>query len=302
MNPHVAYPASNQLGEGPVWSTEEQALYWIDIKRPAFQRWEPATGDYQQWELPSPIGSMALRKEGGAILALQDGIHLFEFESESLTLLADPESHLPENRFNDGKCDPRGCFWAGTMSMQEKGRVGSLYRLDQDHSWKMVRPGSIISNGLGWSPDQRTMYFTDSGTQSIYAMDYDADTSEVSNERVLVRDTDCFPDGLTVDSEGYLWSAKWDGWRVVRYSPDGQIDRTIELPVQRPHQRNVWRSGPKPALYHLCLGPTECRCTDETSLGRTCVCGGCGGERPGGSSLWGVKVWVPHSLRNFVIP
>ncbi|MEM7371956.1 MAG: SMP-30/gluconolactonase/LRE family protein [Bacteroidota bacterium] len=242
MKAQVAYPSANKLGEGPLWSAKEQSLYWIDIDYPSIHRWHPESNTYQTWDLPTHIGSFAFRQGGGAVLALRNGFHHFDFDSQALTPIADPESHLPDNRFNDGKCDPRGCFWAGTMHDQEREAKGSLYRLDPDGTIHMVRAGAIVSNGLGWSPDHKTMYYADSGTQRIYAYDYNPANSAISNERVLVKDTDCYPDGMTVDSQGYLWSAKWDGWRVVRYSPDGQIDKIVEVPVQRP--TSVMFGGP----------------------------------------------------------
>lgn len=243
MKAHVAYPSANKLGEGPLWSVKDQSLYWIDIEHPSIHQWRPETRAYRQWKLPSSIGSFAFRQNGGAILAMRDGFHTFDFDTQVLSPLIDPEAHLPENRFNDGKCDPGGCFWAGTLHDKEQEARGSLYRLDPDGSYRMIRPDIIVSNGLGWSPDHQTMYFTDSGTQCIYAYDFDMRNSEISNERVFARDTDCYPDGLTVDSEGYVWSAKWDGWRVVRYSPDGKIDAIVEMPVQRP--TSVMFGGPE---------------------------------------------------------
>lgn len=242
MTPTIAYPSADRLGEGPLWSVKEQALYWIDIKRPSIQKWTPSTKDYQVWVLPTDIGSFALRKQGGAILAMRDGFHFFDFETGEQSPFVDPEASLPDNRFNDGKCDPNGNFWAGTLHDQENIPEAALYRLHPDGTWRLIKSGIIVSNGLGWSPDHRTMYYTDSGTQCIYAYDFDASNSEISNERILVRDTDCYPDGLTVDSEGYIWSAKWDGWRVVRYSPNGKIDRVLEMPVQRP--TSVMFGGP----------------------------------------------------------
>ena len=231
--------ADDLLGEGPVWSERQGALYWVDIKRPALRRWTPGTGTgaVTDWPLPADVGSFALRTRGGAVVALRTGLHLLDLDSGALTAVCDPEEGRPENRFNDGKCDRRGRFWAGTMRDDESAPDGSLYRLDADHSCTRVLSGIICSNGLGWSPDGTTMYYTDTWTRRIDAVEFDPDTGALGARRVFARDDvpgEGVPDGLTVDSEGGVWSAKWDGWRVVRYAPDGSVDRVVPMPVQRP--------------------------------------------------------------------
>ena len=229
------FDSQDILGEGPVWSADEQALYWIDIKRPCIQRWTPATGKHDVWMMPAEIGSFSLRKKGGAIVALQNGFSFFDFETETFEHIADPEPDLPNNRFNDGKCDRRGRFWAGTMDNDEvQFDAGSLYRLDADGTVTTIRGEVGISNGLGWSPDERTMYYADSPALCIYAYDFDPQTGGATNERVFVEVDRGVPDGLTVDSAGYVWSAQWDAWRVVRYAPDGSVDQIVDVPAQRP--------------------------------------------------------------------
>jgi sugar lactone lactonase YvrE len=234
MKPVCVFESQDVLGEGPVWDPEDQALYWVDIKERHLQKWTPATGDYRVWALPEEIGSFALRTSGGAVLALQTGFHALDFESGDVIPLFDPEADMPGNRFNDGKCDRAGRFWAGTMDNAEVEIKGALYRFDPDHSCRLVRPGAFISNGLGWSPDNRTMYYADSGKGNIYAFDFDLPSGAIAYERVFAALEQGSPDGLTVDAEGYLWNAVWDGWRVVRYAPDGTIDQEIRMPVQRP--------------------------------------------------------------------
>ena len=235
MQVELAFASNDILGEGPVWSPEEQALYWIDIKKPCLQRWHPGSGDHRVWPLPAEIGSYALRENGGAILAMQNGFSFFDFDAGHVDHLADPEAHLSRTRFNDGKCDRRGRFWAGTMDNDEVDfSMGSLYRMDADQAVTRIRGDVGISNGLGWSPDNKTMYYADSPAKCIYAYDYDIDTGRPTNERILLYVDKGVPDGLTVDSEGYIWNAQWGAWRVVRYAPDGSVDFILEMPVEKP--------------------------------------------------------------------
>ena len=223
------------LGEGPVWAVDEQALYWIDIKKPSIQRWTPATGKKERWMMPAEIGCFSLRNQGGAVVALQNGFSFFDFDTGDIEHIIDPEEDLPNNRFNDGKCDRQGRFWAGTMDNAEIAMdAGSLYRMNPDGTVTHIRDEVGISNGLGWSPDERTMYYADSPALCIYAYDFDPATGEASNERVFAEVDRGVPDGLTVDSAGYVWSAQWDAWRVVRYAPDGSVDLVVDMPVQRP--------------------------------------------------------------------
>ena len=234
MQATVAFPSHDILGEGPVWSAEEQALYWIDIKKPCIQRWHPERGSHDIWPMPAEIGSFSLRKQGGAIVALQNGFSFFDFETGDIEHLSDPESHLPRTRFNDGKCDRRGRFWAGTMDNDEQDfAMGSLYRVDYDLSVSHIRGNVGISTGLGWSPDNTTMYYADSPAKSIYAYDFDLESGRPTNERIFTRVDKGVPDGLTVDSAGYVWNAQWGAWRVVRYAPDGSVDFILEMPVEK---------------------------------------------------------------------
>lgn len=232
----VALEAGDILGEGPVWSTREQSLYWVDIKKPCVRRWTPDTGEQRVWPVTAEIGSMALRSRGGMVLALRDGFALLDLESGEVAPLHDPEPGQLGNRFNDGKCDPQGRFWAGTMDCEEKDCLGSLYRLDPDHSCHRMVEGIICSNGLGWSPDGRTMYYTDTWTHRIDAFDFEPATGEVGNRRPFaeIPEGEGGPDGLAVDAEGGVWSARWDGWKVVRHAADGSVDAVVELPVPRP--------------------------------------------------------------------
>jgi sugar lactone lactonase YvrE len=223
----------NRLGEGPRWNVDEQALYWVDIENDAFHRFDPATGAQERCVVGLPVSALGFRAAGGLILATRDGFAVWEPETQALRFLADPEAHRPESRFNDGAVDCRGRFWAGTMSVDP---TSSLYRLDPDGSVQQMETGLTISNGIGWSPDNRTMYLTDTPRQVIYAYDFDAATGAIANRRLFVATPDELggPDGLAVDSEGGVWSARWGGWKVTRYDPGGAVEREIRLPVECP--------------------------------------------------------------------
>lgn len=223
----------NQLGEGSLWSAAEQALYWVDIERNCFFRLFPATGMYEKIEVGVPIGVLALRASGGLVMATKSGFAFWDSVSEQLQVIINPEASRPHLRFNDGAVDSRGRFWAGSMGGPGE---GVLYRLDPDNSVHAMLTDVSVPNGLGWSPDDTIMYFTDSPRQIIYAFDYDATTGSITNRRTFVEvpTSSGSPDGLTVDSEGYIWSACWDGAKVIRYAPDGSIDRVIAVPALRP--------------------------------------------------------------------
>ena len=230
--------AQNKLGEGPVWSSEEQALYWVDIESNCFCRLYPTTGKYEVFDVGVPVGVLALRASGGLVMATKSGFAFWHPHTE-LHLIADPEVVKPHTRFNDGAVDSQGRFWAGTMcglpKMCEEPE-GSLYRLDPDSSVHMVETGLTISNGIGWSPDNKLLYLTDSPLHMIYAYDFDVAAGAIENRRPFIHtpDEEGVPDGLAVDSEGCIWSARWDGWKVTRYELSGKVEREIRLPVQYP--------------------------------------------------------------------
>lgn len=224
------------LGEGPVWMPKEKKILWVDMLGPALHQTDVATGEISSVQLDEITSVVVCQKAGGYVCATESGIYSLDLDSRSKTLLASPEKGIAGNRFNDGKCDANGRFWAGTMAIDASPEKGSLYCLDTDHSVRVVEGGIQVSNGLGWSPDNKTFYFTDSGKRTIFAYDFDLERGEVSNKRVFVEIVDgvARPDGLAVDIDGCVWSAHWDGWRVVRYTPDGTIDRVVELPVPKP--------------------------------------------------------------------
>ncbi len=229
-------PSSAFLGEGPHWSCRDQALYWVDILAPSVHRLNVSTGENTTVRTSEPVGAVVTRTRGGLVAATQHGFQALDFDTGALTPIADPEAHLQENRFNDGKCDRRGRFWAGTMRLDASAPSGGLYRLDADGTVHTMDTGFHVSNGLGWSVDGRLMYFTESKSRRIFVYDFDATTGTVENRRlfVLVPDAAGVPDGLTVDSQGFVWSANWDGWCITRYDPQGKVERVINLPVPRP--------------------------------------------------------------------
>jgi sugar lactone lactonase YvrE len=224
------------LGESPVWDGTRQTLYWVDIKGRNIHRLRFGGGPVESLETPEEIGCVALACDGGLVGALKPGFARIGWEAGSFEYIANPEKDIPGNRFNDGKCDRFGRFWAGTMDAAEKEPAGSLYCLFPDGAVKKALGGYVTSNGVGWSPGGSVMYFTDSANRAILAFDFDGPAAILSNKRVFAtipKDAG-YPDGLTVDAQGYVWSAHWDGARITRYRPDGAVDRVIPMPVRRP--------------------------------------------------------------------
>ena len=226
------------VGESPLWSPRERVLYWVDITGQKIHRFNPRTAVNDTFHLPQPVTAVGLRKKGGLIITLRKDFAFFDPETGALQLLSDPEEDKPYDRFNDAKCDRQGRFWAGTMDdVKWNAPHGSLYRLDPDTRVTCMKTSVICANGLGWSPDNRVFYFTESFRYGIYAYDFDSATGNISKRRLFAsigRNLDGFPDGLTVDEEGYVWSVHNAVGRVVRYSPSGAVDRVIEIPVPRP--------------------------------------------------------------------
>lgn len=240
----IAAKAENILGEVPVWDVATQALWWIDIEGRLLQRLDWSTGEVSRWNLPERPGSFALREGGGLVCAFESGLAFYAPETGEIEWIARPEADQSRNRFNDGKTDRQGRFWAGTMDDQLSDRTGALYRLDPDLSVHRMETGIGISNALCWSPDDTKFYFADTLVQEIWAYDYDAASGDIASRSVFATTLDQpgKPDGSTIDAEGYMWNAQWDGWRLVRYAPDGRLDRVIELPVQKP--TSVMFGGP----------------------------------------------------------
>ena len=228
----------SELGEGPIWSEVEQALYWIDCLKPAAYRYDPVTGENRTLDLPldSALGALALRKGGGYVLALESGIRSVDAGGKPGRLLCHPEKGRNENRYNDGKPDRTGRFFLGSLNKADRDPTGALYRIDPDGSCREIDSGFVCANGMDWSPDNRVFYLADSGSRRIFAYDYDAATGDIDNRRVLatVPPEEGAPDGLCVDRDGFLWVAHWDGWRISRFDPKGRRERELRVPVPRP--------------------------------------------------------------------
>ncbi len=224
------------LGEGPVWHARTQRLYWVDIEEGTLHVHDPGGEPDVVYPVGQLLGAAVPRRSGGMILAMQDGLAAFDLHTRQITPLAAPERHLPDNRSNDGKCDARGRFWIGTMSKSRTPGAASLYRLDPDGSVHHMLGELTNSNGLDWSPDQRTLYHIDTPTMQVAAFDFNAEAGTIANRRVVV----AFPpgagrpDGMTVDAEGMIWVAHWDGGRVSRWDPThGRLLGEIPLPAAR---------------------------------------------------------------------
>ena len=223
------------LGESPLWSPGEAALYWVDINNPTIHRLDPATGARERWPIETEIGSIGLAGPGRMIAGLRTGAHYVDLATGGIEAICDPEGEgrFNRNRMNDGKIDRAGRFWVGTMNDPGHEPLGTLYRIDRDGDAEPVLGGIRVPNALCWSPDSRVMYFTDSYSHQIWAFDFDLETGAMENRRVFaaIAEDAGVPDGATVDADGFVWCAHMFGSRVSRYAPDGSLDRAIELPV-----------------------------------------------------------------------
>jgi sugar lactone lactonase YvrE len=223
------------LGEGPVWDDREGCLWWVDIMGEAIHRTDPASGRDEIVPIGQLVGAVALRESGGLVAAVRDGFVAVDPASGRLDLLAPVERDDPTTRMNDGKVDPAGRFWAGTMGIDPRPGVGTLYRLDPDLRVTAVLRGTTISNGLDWSLDGRIMYYIDTPTRRVDRFAFEPASGALADRApaIAIREGAGGPDGMTVDAEGFLWVALWDGWAVERYSPEGRLDRRVEVPAQQ---------------------------------------------------------------------
>lgn len=222
------------LSEGPVWDEVHNCLYWVDIFTGNIHKYVSDTAEHSIFNVGQPIGAVALRKSGGLVAAMKDGFYFIDFDSRQTQPITNPEEHLPFNRFNDGKCDAAGRFWAGTMPLSEDNPGGNLYMLDENLQSSLKETGISISNGLAWNSDNTIMYYIDTPTRKIVAYDYDVSTGNISNKRVAIDTTNeqGWPDGMTIDTDGMLWVAFWGGWCVTQYNPHtAEILQKIQLPA-----------------------------------------------------------------------
>ena len=222
------------LGEGPVWDAANHTILWVDIMGCAIHALDMKSHALQSISTPSMIGSFALCSDGNIVAALQQGFVFINRNTGEITEIANPEKQLPDNRFNDGKTDPSGRFWAGSMSLTGETGTGSLYMLDCNLTINKKIENVSISNGLCWSLDNRFFYYIDTPTMEVVRFDYDNSTGEISNKTTVISipAKEGYPDGMTIDSEGMLWIAHWEGWQVARWNPStGKKINTIQLPV-----------------------------------------------------------------------
>ncbi|MES2957470.1 MAG: SMP-30/gluconolactonase/LRE family protein [Pseudomonadota bacterium] len=232
-----AVPSEDVLGETPLWCVRTQSLLWLDIDRATLHRHHPASGRCDSFRFEArALGSLALRSSLGVVIALDSTLHTFEFESGRLTWLCEVESPQADTRLNDGRCDALGRLWLGTMDNGLARPAGAFYRVDPDGQVTRQFGDVIVSNTCAIAPDQRTLYFSDTRRFLTWAFDLDLTAGALSKRRIFVdyREQGERPDGACVDAEGGVWTAIFAGSRVVRYTPDGRVDRTISLPVTNP--------------------------------------------------------------------
>ncbi|MBR0953668.1 SMP-30/gluconolactonase/LRE family protein [Bradyrhizobium canariense] len=260
----------DQLGESPVWDEARMRLYWIDALAGLIHSLDPATGDVTQFSAPAPIGSMVLRQDGGAVLALRHGFAQYDFGMRVLTEGPSIGLDDPKVRLNDGKADRHGRFVAGTMHADrapDKAPYGGLYRLDAAGALELLETDLAVSNGPCFSPDGRTFYLADSARRIIWAYDYGSD-GPLANKRVFVnteaQQSGC--DGATVDSEGFLWSVLVRIGKIARFAPNGTIARTIDMPVR--HPTSVTFGGPDlDVLYVTSISRSHALVDDHPDAG-----------------------------------
>jgi sugar lactone lactonase YvrE len=241
---HIAVAEPNRLGESPLWHPQEQVLYWCDIPAHRLFRLDPRTGTSQHWQFETDVACCAPKSNGGLLLAMRDGLWRFDTQTGQRSPLVAPPYEPSQERFNDGKCDPQGRFWVGTIYEPRDPPLAHLYCYS--HGQLVQREGGITtSNGLGWSLDSRTMYWSDTKAHTIYALDFVPDTGATSNRRVFAQfatkqpgqalsNYGGRPDGAAIDAEGCYWVAMFEGQRLLRLSPQGEVLREVRLPVRCP--------------------------------------------------------------------
>lgn len=269
--------AHSVLGEGAIWDAEQQVLYWVDIDPGLVHIYDPVTRKDRSLSVGQPVGTVVKRKSGGLMLAVRNGFMSLDVKTGTTSLIATPQDHSPDNRFNDGKCDPAGRFWAGTM--ETPSRKGALFRLDTDLSVHKMLDNVGCSNGIVWSFDKKTMYYIDSNTRKIDAFGYDDATGAISNRHTIVTVQESYgsPDGMTMDADQKLWVAHWDGGCVCRWDPStGQLLQKIQLPVSRP--TSCAFGGPNLDILYITSASTE---LEPAALAQQPEAGGLFSFRPG---------------------
>ncbi len=236
MQAELVLDAKATLGEGPIWDSREQCLYWVDIETGRLHIFTPGAGTDQGYDLGEMIGTVVPRRTGGVMLAMHHGFAAFDPRTETLTRWGDPESHVPRNRFNDGKCDPAGRFWAGTLNLDRQPEAASLYCLEPDGRVHTMLQGVTNSNGIAWSLDGTAMFYIDTPTLRVTRFDYDLRSGQIANPRtvITVPADEGKPDGMTIDAEGMLWIALWGGSCVGRWDPrTGECHARVEVAARQ---------------------------------------------------------------------
>jgi sugar lactone lactonase YvrE len=237
VNVEIAVREAFTLGESPFWDDVAQAVWWVDIRAPAIHRWSPASGERRHWPMPALVGSIVPRATGGLLVGLQTGFHFFAPATGALELVAQPETALPKNRPNDARCDRAGRYWCGTMEDFGANERGTLYRMDPDRTLHAVDGPFFVPNSLAFTADGTRMHFADTRARGdILRYDYDGATGRRGSPSLLLA-ADAAPgrpDGSCMDADGCLWNARYGGSAVVRVTPDGRVDRVVELPVSQP--------------------------------------------------------------------
>lgn len=265
-----------KLGEGPVWDVDDQMLYWVDSLAPALFRHDPANGATDRWALPArTVGSLAVRANGGVVLAMEQGFYSFDLEAWTATALSEPMAGQEDVRLNDGKVDRAGRFLAGGMNrnyVDDTDPKGVLYRVDGDHSATALLDGFVCFNGPCFSPDGGTLYVTGRDMTAIEAFDYDQTSGTLGDGHILIGDIN--PDGATVDADGFIWSAQWDDACLLRIAPDGTIDARIAVPDQT--VTSVMFGGPDLDIIFVTTAQPDDSDTAMPEAGRTLAIHGSG--------------------------
>ena len=237
MKADLLLDSKSLLGEGALWNKETQELYWIDIEKGVFYSYNPKNKQNKSIELGQKVGTVVPTENGTVLVALQDGIYELDTRTEQKKLLCQrPEPNFPDNRFNDGKCDAKGRFWVGTISMKNTAEVAALYIFDNQGVITQKVDDVTVSNGIVWSLDNRKMYYIDTPTKEVKEYDYDNETGTISFSKIAVKIPEGlgYPDGMTIDSEGMIWIGMWEGFCVTRWNPTtSELLMKIEVPVSR---------------------------------------------------------------------
>ena len=232
--PEIVLDHVCELGEGPIWDVENNCILWLDIIKGEIHQFNTNTKIHTTFKVGEMIGCIVPKLNGGFIAGLENGIGTIDMGKNIVQHILNPEKGL-DNRFNDGKADAAGRFWAGTMAKSEEENKGNLYMVNPDFSIQKKLENVSISNGLAWNADNTIMYYINTPTNYVYAFDFNIETGEINNQRVVIDLTheQGFADGMTIDAEGMLWIAFYGGWRVSRYNPTtGELLMQINLPVE----------------------------------------------------------------------